>query len=44
VFGYYEADGQMNAMPGGGATAIATEMDGRFANAWAQNIWSDILR
>lgn len=44
VFGYDEADGQMNAMPGGGATAIATEMDGRFANAWAQNIWSDILR
>jgi len=44
VFGYDEADGQMNAMPGGGATAIATEMEGRFADAWAQNIWSDILR
>lgn len=44
VFGYDEADRQMNAMPGGGATAIATEMDGRFADAWAHNIWSDILR
>ncbi len=44
VFGYDEADGQMNAMPGGGATSIATEMEGRFADAWAQNIWSDILR
>lgn len=44
VFGYDKADGQMNAMPDGGATSIATEMDGRFANAWAQNIWSDILR
>lgn len=44
VFGYDETDGQMNAMPGAGATSVATEMEGRIADAWAQNIWSDILR
>ncbi len=44
VFAYDESEGQMTAMPGGGATSIATEMEGRFARAWAQNIWSDILR
>jgi NADPH-dependent 2,4-dienoyl-CoA reductase/sulfur reductase-like enzyme len=38
VFGYDETDGQMNAMPGAGATSVATEMEGRIADAWAQNI------
>lgn len=44
VFGYDAEDGQMAAMPGGGVSASATEQEGRFADAWAQNIWSDILR
>jgi NADPH-dependent 2,4-dienoyl-CoA reductase/sulfur reductase-like enzyme len=44
VFAFDAADKQMSAMPGGGSTSIATEMEGRFAQAWAQNIWSDTLR
>lgn len=44
VFGYDAEDGQMAALPGGGVSASATEQEGRFAKAWAQNIWSDTLR
>lgn len=44
VFRYNAAEGDMTAMPGGGVSASATEMEGRFADAWAKNIWSDILR
>lgn len=44
VFGYDAEQGQMVAMPGGGVSATATGQEGRFADAWAHNIWSDILR
>lgn len=43
VFRYNKQDGDMAVMPGGGISASATELEGRFANAWAKNIWSDIL-
>lgn len=44
VFGYDKETGQMMALPGGGISARGSEMEGRFAHAWAQNIWSDALR
>lgn len=43
VFRYNAEDGDMAVMPGGGVSASATELEGRFADAWAKNIWSDIL-
>ncbi|WP_438970858.1 FCSD flavin-binding domain-containing protein [Methylophaga sp.] len=44
VFGYDSKQGDMAVMPGGGVSPSATEQEGRFADAWAKNIWSDILR
>jgi NADPH-dependent 2,4-dienoyl-CoA reductase/sulfur reductase-like enzyme len=44
VFGYDEEAGQMAALPGGGVSEKGSEMEGRFADAWAHNIWSDILK
>lgn len=44
VFGYDQTAGQMAAMPGGGVSPSATEQEGRFADAWAHNLWSDILK
>ncbi len=44
VFAYDKEAGQMTAMPGGGVSASASEQEGRFADAWAHNIWSDMLR
>jgi NADPH-dependent 2,4-dienoyl-CoA reductase/sulfur reductase-like enzyme len=44
VFGYDKEARQMMALPGGGVSARGSEMEGRFAHAWAQNIWSDVLR
>lgn len=44
VFGYDNETGQMMALPGGGISAEGSELEGRFAHAWAQNIWSDVLR
>jgi hypothetical protein len=43
VFGYDEEADQMMALPGGGVSQMGSEMEGRFADAWAHNIWSDIL-
>lgn len=43
VFGYDEEADQMTALPGGGISEMGSEMEGRFADAWAHNIWSDIL-
>jgi sulfide dehydrogenase [flavocytochrome c] flavoprotein chain len=34
----------MAVMPGGGITPTPTLLEGEFADAWAHNIWSDILR
>jgi NADPH-dependent 2,4-dienoyl-CoA reductase/sulfur reductase-like enzyme len=44
VFRYDDTNGDMAAMPGGGVSASASEMEGRFARAWAKNIWSDTLK
>lgn len=44
VFAFDEQAGQMTAMPGGGVSASASEQEGRFADAWAHNLWSDMLR
>lgn len=43
VFGYDQQAGQMAAMPGGGVSPSATEQEGHFADAWAHNLWADIL-
>jgi NADPH-dependent 2,4-dienoyl-CoA reductase/sulfur reductase-like enzyme len=43
VFGYDEEADQMMALPGGGVSQMGSEMEGCFADAWAHNIWSDIL-
>jgi NADPH-dependent 2,4-dienoyl-CoA reductase/sulfur reductase-like enzyme len=43
VFRYDEASQQMKPMPGGGVSPHATMQDARYANAWAQNIWADIV-
>lgn len=43
VFGYDEEASQMMALPGGGVSQMGSEIEGRFADAWAHNIWSDIL-
>jgi len=44
VFRYDDNEGDMAVMPGGGVSASASEMEGHFADAWARNIWSDILK
>jgi hypothetical protein len=44
VFSYDEEAGQMAALSGGGVSEKGSEMEGRFADAWAHNIWSDILK
>jgi NADPH-dependent 2,4-dienoyl-CoA reductase/sulfur reductase-like enzyme len=43
VYRYNSKEKSMEAMPGGGATKIATAEEGRFAEAWAHNIWADTL-
>lgn len=40
----YDADSQdMLPMPGGGVSPHGSELEGRYAEAWAQNIWVDML-
>jgi hypothetical protein len=34
----------MVAMPGGGASTEGSVPEARFANAWANNIWADVLK
>ncbi|HDZ16139.1 MAG TPA: flavocytochrome C [Methylophaga aminisulfidivorans] len=43
VFRYDKEEKKMAPMPGGGSTATPSQLDGNFADAWAKNIWSDIL-
>lgn len=44
VFRYDPKTEKMAVMPGGGITPTPTLLEGEFADAWAHNIWSDILR
>nr|WP_320165839.1 NAD(P)/FAD-dependent oxidoreductase [uncultured Methylophaga sp.] len=44
VFRYDPKTEKMAVMPGGGITTTPTLLQGEFADAWAHNIWSDILR
>jgi len=43
VYRYNKEHATMLPMPGGGVSAQASELEGTYANAWAQNIWSDVL-
>lgn len=44
VFRYDADSSDMVAMPGGGVSAVASVQEGRYAEAWARNIWADMLR
>ncbi len=43
VYRYDETKKIMVAAEGGGVSANPSEQEGQYANAWAANIWSDIL-
>lgn len=44
VHAYDPADKTMKIVPGsGGLSAAPTELEGAYANAWAKNIWADML-
>ena len=43
VYRYDKEKKAMIAMPGGGVSAKASELEGAYANAWAKNIWADAL-
>jgi NADPH-dependent 2,4-dienoyl-CoA reductase/sulfur reductase-like enzyme len=43
VYRYNEAKKIMLATEGGGVSASPSEQEGQFAEAWANNIWSDVL-
>jgi sulfite dehydrogenase len=44
VHQYVAADKTFKAVPGsGGLSAAANQIEGRYALAWAQNIWTDML-
>lgn len=43
VYRYNAEQKQMVVMPGGGVSAKATNLEGAYANAWAKNIWADML-
>jgi sulfide dehydrogenase [flavocytochrome c] flavoprotein chain len=44
VYRYDKEQKTMIAMPGGGVSDQASELEGAYANAWAKNIWADALR
>jgi sulfide dehydrogenase [flavocytochrome c] flavoprotein chain len=44
VYRYDKEQKAMIAMPGGGVSDQASELEGAYANAWAKNIWADALR
>ena len=43
VYRYHAQKRAMLPMPGGGVSATSTALDGEYADAWASNIWADIL-
>ncbi len=44
VYRYNAEKKQMIPMPGGGVSRQATSLEGAYANAWAKNIWADVLK
>lgn len=44
VYRYDKQEQAMIAMPGGGVSDQASILEGVYANAWANNIWHDILK
>ena len=44
VYRYDKKQQTMIAMPGGGVSDHASELEGVYANAWANNIWHDSLK
>lgn len=44
VYRYNSERKQMVPMPGGGVSSQATHLEGAYANAWAKNIWADMLK
>jgi len=44
VYRYNKDEKSMIAMPGGGVSAVASELEGGYADAWANNIWHDVLK
>lgn len=43
VFRYNASDKEMRAAPGGGISATYSVAEGEQADAWAENIWADVL-
>ena len=43
VYRYDKEQKTMKAMPGGGVSKQASELEGAYADAWAKNIWADAL-
>jgi sulfide dehydrogenase [flavocytochrome c] flavoprotein chain len=43
VYRYDEGKKIMVSAEGGGVSAVPSEQEGQYANAWATNIWSDVL-
>jgi hypothetical protein len=44
VHAYDATDQTLKAVPGaGGLSAAASELEGKYAMAWARNIWADTL-
>nr|MBL4638543.1 FCSD flavin-binding domain-containing protein [Pseudomonadota bacterium] len=43
VYRYDKEQKAMIAMPGGGVSKEPSELEGAYAEAWAQNIWADTL-
>jgi NADPH-dependent 2,4-dienoyl-CoA reductase/sulfur reductase-like enzyme len=44
VYRYDAEQQQMATMPGHGVSTQSSELEGAYADAWAKNIWSDILK
>jgi len=44
VYRYNKEQQSMIAMPGGGVSDRPSKLEGAYANAWANNIWHDILK
>jgi len=44
VYRYDKEQAAMIAMPGGGVSKEASELEGAYADAWAKNIWADTLK
>ncbi|MDH5357600.1 MAG: NAD(P)/FAD-dependent oxidoreductase [Gammaproteobacteria bacterium] len=43
VYRYDKEHAAMMPMQGGGVSKLATKLEGVYANAWAKNIWEDVL-